>query len=384
MSERHIFFATCLQGLEPVLHAEAKHLRLARIERQVGGVHFEGTLHDAWRANLELRTAGRVLLRVARFEAGDGDALYRGASGVDWTRFLSAGGTLHVQARSNQSQLDHTLFVEQRVKDAVVDGFREREGQRPSVDATEPDLRIHVHLFRDRCTLLADTTGAPLYKRGWRRTQGRAPLTETLAAGLLALSDWDGRSPLIDPFCGSGTILVEAALRASGIPVGSFRDGFAFERWPGHEAPRWRKLLEAARSPRPLPKRLVLRGSDSDPARLEDARANLAAVGWEEQVQLELADAAEFAPRRGWNGWVVSNLPYGRRVGSIEPLVHLHRRFGARLREHCAGYHVALLTGDPRLADALELHRPTRLGLRNGPIECELVLAQLDPDDAAG
>jgi putative N6-adenine-specific DNA methylase len=237
---RETFFATCAPGLEPVLHEELAGLRLARIERQVGGVRFEGGIEDAWRANLNARTAVRILLRLARFEAASADALYAGASAVDWGRFLRPDGTFRVDAHSNESALDHTLFVEQRVKDAVADAFRARHGARPSVDLEDPELSIRVHLFRDRCTLSVDTSGESLHKRGWRRFQGRAPLAETLAAGIVLLSGWDRRSPLLDPFCGSGTVLIEAAWIAGGVPPGHLRKRYGFERWIGHDAARWR------------------------------------------------------------------------------------------------------------------------------------------------
>ncbi|NOT31438.1 MAG: hypothetical protein HOP15_13405, partial [Planctomycetes bacterium] len=165
-AERSVFFVTCARGVEPVLHAEAKAIGLAKIERQVGGVRFEGTRADGWRANLMLRTAVRVLQRLERFEARDGDALYAAVHALEWERWLAPEGSLAVQAQSTESALDHTQFVEQRVKDAVVDRFRARTGTRPSVDRDDPDLGIHLHLYRDRATLSLDTSGEALHKRG--------------------------------------------------------------------------------------------------------------------------------------------------------------------------------------------------------------------------
>jgi putative N6-adenine-specific DNA methylase len=367
------FFATCAPGLEPVLHDEAKALRLGKLERQVGGVYFEGRIEDAWRANLWLRTAVRVLMRVARFQARDADELYAGARTVDWTRFVRPDGTLVVDAHSKDSALDHTLFVEQRVKDAVVDSLRERHGARPTVVKEGADLGLHAHLFRDRCTLLVDTSGESLHKRGWRRFQGRAPLAETLAAGVVLLSGWDRRAPLIDPFCGSGTILVEAALLASGVAPGNFRESFGFERWPGHDAERWRAERERARSAARPPAKLAVLGRDRDRAAVEGARENLAAAGVEGLVQLETGDALELAPRKGWNAWIVSNLPYGERVGDAREVRELYRRFSELLRERCAGYHVALLGPRNELARALGLPGARAIPLSNGGIECELV-----------
>src|SRR5438105_4948511 len=206
IAERAEFFVTCAPGIEPILHGEIRALKLSKVERQVGGVRFEGTSRDAWRANLELRTAVRVLRKLARFEARDESALYAGVASLDWSRFLRPDGRLRVDAHSKESALEHTLFVEQRTKDAIVDALRAQHGTRPSVDLEDPDLGVYVHLFRDRCTVLVDTSGDSLHKRGWRKFQGRAPLAETLAAAVVLASGWDRRAPLLDPFCGSGTI----------------------------------------------------------------------------------------------------------------------------------------------------------------------------------
>jgi len=374
---RQTFFATCAPGLEPVLHGELCALGMARVERQTGGVHFEGRIEDAWRANLELRSAVRVLWRLARFPARDSDELYAGVRAVGWERYLTPAGTFAVQARARESALDHTLFVAQRVKDGVVDALRARFGSRPSVDKESPHVRVQAHLFRDRCTLLVDTSGESLHKRGWRRFQGRAPLSETLAAAIVMMSGWDRRAPLLDPFCGSGTILVEGALLAADLAPGLLRERFGFERLPGFDAAHWTALRAAARARIAPPRKLRLIGADRDPAVLAGAAANLAAAGLERAVELEAADAAEFAPRRGWNAWIVTNPPYGQRVGDERELEPLYRAFGRRLREHCGGYRLALLSGSPLLSAALALEPERRTPLRNGALECELIELEL-------
>lgn len=377
MASRCSLFATCAPGLEPALHAEMRALRFARLERQVGGVYFEGDERDVWRANLELRTAVRVLQRVARFQAPDRDSIYAGAHEVPWEGFLTPDGTLSVTAHARDSALFHTGFVAQLVKDAVVDRFRERTGRRPSVDKDAAVLSLRVHLVKDRCSLLLDTTGPSLHKRGWRRHQGRAPLAETTAAALLILSGWDRRSPLVDPFCGSATILIEALLLASGRAPGATRAGFAFERWLGHDEAAFEALRARSREPRPTPPKLQLIGSDKAPEAIAGARENLAALGIEDCVRLELADARDFDPRRGWNGWVVTNPPYGERVGKPSELVDLYRKFGARLQEAAGGYHLGLMTSGEPLVEALGLGEMTRHPLSNGPLDCTLLTGEL-------
>ncbi len=372
-----VFFAMCAPGLEPVLHDEIRALRFGKVERQVGGVHFEGQLRDARQANLWLRSAVRVLQRVDRFEARDADALYNGVSAVDWSRFLRPEGTLVVDARSRDSALDHTLFIEQRVKDAIVDQFRARTGERPSVDKDSPELGVFVHLYRDRCTLLVDTTGDSLHKRGWRRFQGRAPLAETLAAAIVSMSQWDRRAPLLDPFCGSGTLLIEGALAAAGIAPGGFRERFGFEHWPSHDAQEWQAQRDVARSAGAFPSKLIVRGWDASADVVESARENVAAAGLDGHLELEVGDVQDFAPRPGWNAWVVTNPPYGERVGDARRLTPLYRAFGQILAERCRGYHLALLSGNELLEEALGVKTTKVVPLKNGALDCRLLLATL-------
>ena len=377
---RATLFATCAPGVEPVLHAEARGLRLARLERQVGGVRFEGTRRDVWRANLCLRSAVRVLQRLARFEAADEDALYEGVAAIDWSRWLASDGKLWVDAQTRDSNLSHSRFLAQRVKDAVVDRLRGVAGERPTVDRRDYDLRLHLHLFRNRATLSVDTSGESLHRRGWRTAQGRAPLAETLAAALVLASGWDRRAPLIDPFCGTGTILVEGGLFAAGRLPGALRGGFAFERFPDHDAGAYRALREklvAASLRAPGRRAPTLVGSDREPQRIAETEAHLERTGLLAGARLATMDLRDFAPRRGWNGWIVSNLPYGERVGGGEAL-ELARELGARLRRDCSGYHVALLVGSAEQAEALGLPRAQRRVLVNGGLECVQVLAELE------
>jgi 23S rRNA G2445 N2-methylase RlmL len=330
-------------------------------------------------------------------------------------------GSLIVSARTRQSKLDHSLFLEQRVKDAVVDRFRSAGNTRPSVERDTPDLSIHVQLFRDRATLSLDTSGEPLHKRGWRLHQGRAPLAETLAAALILFSGWDRKAPLLDPFCGSGTIPIEAAWLAAGIRPGSKRS-FGFEGWLGHDAPRYRSWrAELDRSPRSSrPPRIE--GADTDRRRIEEARANAGHAGVQEQARFERGDARQLALRPGWNAWIVTNLPYGQRIGGqrgggqpvgrtgaaerptrgrrpVHParsggrrerrpdpeveappsqeLLELYRDFGARLRRDGRGSSVALLSGSSTLTQALGLEGMRQIPLENGGLPCELVLGRI-------
>jgi len=366
-------FVTCAPGVEPFLDAELEALRARKRERQVGGVSFEGGWQDIWRANLELRTGIRVLSRVGRFQARDADELYRGVMKVDWSRYLGPEATIAVRAHSRDSALDHTLFVEQRVKDAVCDQERERIGSRPSVDKSSPTLRIHAHIFRDRVTLSIDTSGDSLHRRGWREIQGRAPLSESLAAALLMSSGWNQRQPLLDPFCGSGTFLVEGAWMAMDRAPGLERR-FAFEGWPEHDASSFDALRAELRTRvKPLGKRVVW-GADVDRKAVEATRHNLERAGLAESVQVELADARSFSPRQGWNAQVLTNPPYGERVGEERKLVSTYEAFGGALLEHAEGFNVSLLSGNPSLARRLGLPQPSEwTDIMNGALACRLL-----------
>jgi 23S rRNA G2445 N2-methylase RlmL len=373
---RETFLATCGPGIEPYLLAEARALRLSKTEGRPGGVHFTGTIRDAWKANLHLRTASRVLLQLARYDAPDAQSLHAGALEVEWERYLRPAGSFAVQVRTRNSALGHAVYVAQCVKDAVADRFRERTGRRPDVDLDDPDLRIHARLLSDRVTLFADTSGQALHRRGWRTYLGGAPLKENLAAACLMAAEWDGRSPLLDPFCGSGTILVEGAMMAGGVPPG-VRRGFGFERWPGHDRKRWEAEVGKAREEGAVPKKLILRGWDADPATVEGARENLAAAGIEANAEVERAPVGEFAPKKGWNAWVVTNPPYGERSGKKSELAGVYRKLGEVLRRHCGGYRAAVLSGNPDLARHLGIEPRSRVALKNGPIDCELLLLDL-------
>jgi putative N6-adenine-specific DNA methylase len=370
--ERHEHFVTCARGLEPLLHAELKALKFGNIERQVGGVQFTGTALDAARANLELRTAIRVLRRVATFAAADEASFHAGAKSVPWEQWI------RIDATTSDSRLDHTHYLEQLAKDAICDRFRESSGARPSVDLDDPVLPVRVHLSKDRCKLLLDTSGDSLHKRGWRVHQGKAPLAETFAAALVLHSGWDLRSPLVDPFCGSGTILVEALLKALDWSPGLFRKRFAHERWKDHDAAamaRLRAELEARRKPASsVQGRLQVVGRDASATALDEARANLRAAGLVDLVRLEQGRAEDWRPKRGWNAWLVSNPPWGERIGDERAARAMLEALGHALRQDGTGWTACVLSGNPELERAMGLGGAPFATWHNGGIECRAVV----------
>lgn len=358
------FFATAAKGTEPLLRDELNELGLPRVRADRGGVHFGAEPRDAYRVCLWSRIAQRVLEPLSEFDCPDEDALYAGVRGLDWRRVLDADHTLAVRAACRSSRLTHTQYIAQRTKDAIVDQLREQLGARPSVDRHAPDVQLFVHLVKDRATVYLDYSGDSLHEHGFRKQQGQAPIKETLAAALVRYSGWDRASPLVDPMCGSGTLLLEAGLWAARRAPGLARDSFGFERWADFDAAAaqtMRELREEAQS-LALPLELSLIGSDTDPVALEAARANAEQAGL--RVNLRLAPLTSAVPSADRGGLVI-NPPYGERLsrgsGLADELAHSLRRFDR--------YQRAVI-----LPRAFELPIPADkfLLVFNGAIECEL------------
>ena len=358
------FFATAAKGTEPLLRDELNELGLPRVRADRGGVHFGAEPRDAYRACLWSRIAQRVLEPLSEFASPDEDALYEGVRAIDWRRVLDAEHTLAVRAACRSSRLTHTQYIAQRTKDAVVDQLREQLGARPNVDRRAPDVQLFVHLVKDRASVYLDYSGDSLHEHGFRKQQGAAPIKETLAAALVRYSGWDGASPLVDPMCGSGTLLLEAGLWAARRAPGLARGSFGFERWADFDATAlqsMRELREEAQSlARPL--EFSLLGSDTDPEVLEAARANAEEAGL--RVNLRLAPMASAAPSADHGGLLV-NPPYGERLsrgsGLSGDLAAMLRRF--------EGYQRGLIV--PRGFE-LPVRSDKFLLVFNGAIECEL------------
>ena len=358
------FFATAAKGTEPLLRDELTELGLPRVRADRGGVHFGAELGDAYRACLWSRIAQRVLEPLTEFPCPDEDSLYAGVRTVDWRRVLDAERTLAIRAACRSSRLTHTQYIAQRSKDAIVDQLRERLGARPSVDKHAPDVQLFVHLVKDRATVYLDYSGDSLHEHGFRMQQGAAPIKETLAAALVRYSGWDRASPLVDPMCGSGTLLLEAGLWAARRAPGLSRPDFGFERWADFDEVAKRTLAELREEAQALAKPLdfTLFGSDSDARALEAARANAEQTGL--RVNLRLAPLTSAAPSADHGGFV-TNPPYGERLSrsadAPSELTAALRRFES--------YQRALIV--PR-AFELSLKSSSYLLVFNGAIECEL------------
>lgn len=364
------FFAPCPRGLEALLARELSGLGARSVTEVAGGVAFSGNWETCYRANLWSRLASRVLWRIGQFAYRDEGDLYEAARAIDWPAHFSVERSIRVNVTAQKSPLKSLEFATLRVKDAVCDRFREARGRRPNVDRAAPDVRVHAFLEGERGVLYLDTSGEPLFKRGWRKDAVEAPLRENLAAGIVMLTGWRPDEPLLDPMCGAGTLLVEAAAMARGRPPGA-RRGFGFERLAGFDGALWRRLQEEAARPLASAPRLALYGSDIDARALDAARRNLAAAGVERWVQLERADILERAAPAA-AGVLIANPPYGERIGSAEDLAKLYPRLGDALKQRFAGWRCFFFTADTRLAKLIRLEPARRVPLYNGALECRL------------
>ena len=384
----HRLYVTAPAGTADLAAEELAACGVVALKVERGGVAFEGTLEQAYRACLWSRVANRVLLAVAEFPAATPEALYDGVRTVDWSEHLGVDGTLAVACTSGRSAITHTQFAALKVKDAVVDQFRERTGVRPSVDVAAPDVRLNLHLDRDIATLAIDLSGDSLHRRGYRGAQGAAPLKENLAAAMLLRSGWaklvaadDGELGFVDPMCGSGSLAIEAALIAGDVAPGLLRNEFGFLRWRGHDEAVWQRLLTEAVERRAAARsdRLVLRAYDRDPAAVRATLDNATRAGFAKQLHAERREFADLPAAPAPRGLLAVNPPYGERLGEAEALKTVYAQLGDKLRESYVGWQAAVLTGNPPLGLELRLKAKRTHTMFNGPIECRLLRFDVEP-----
>jgi len=385
-------FAPCPRGLEAALVEELGELGVAGAVAVAGGVHFTASWRDVYRVNLYSRLASRVLRRVARARYRSEDDIYRLAKTYDWSQWFAATATLRVDivtgSGRQRSALRSLEFVTLRVKDGICDRFREASGVRPSVDTRAPDVRVFGYLDAHDCTLYLDTSGEPLFKRGWRSEAGEAPLRENLAAGILRIAGWTPGVALLDPMCGSGTFAVEAAQRALAIAPGR-RRAFGFERLANFDAKSWDALQAeadataetAARDPSAA---ALIRASDVSGDAVTLTRANLERAGVAADIAADIApkqvDARQVRPHAE-SGLIVTNPPYGERIAirgeagasdDDDAATRFFSEFGNTLKQRFAGWTCHVLTSDMNLQKKLRLAPDRRVPLYNGAIECRL------------
>ncbi len=368
------FFASCPRGLEALLAEDLTAAGVSELQPIPGGVHFVADWPTCYAANLNSRIATRILWRVAHGRYAKEDDIYNLALDCAWSTWFAAAQTIRVDVTAVKSPLKSLEFITLRIKDAVCDRFRADTGKRPSVDTREPDVRVHGFITADECTLYIDTSGAPLYQRGLRQKTVEAPLKENVAAGILRLSGWQPGTPLLDPMCGSGTFLLEAAQMALNIAPGAGRD-FGFQRLKNFQLDAWKKLLDQAMDAEKPATNAQIYGSDISPVAVRAALANLDRAGLLPAVKLSSGDVLEIdAPANHGNspGIMIANPPYGERLSELDELAAFYPLLGSALKRSFAGWHCYLLSADLRLPKLMRLTPSKKTPLYNGAIECRL------------
>lgn len=367
---------TTLAGLEEVLAEELRALDLEYIKIGTRAVTCSGNLRQMYEANLWCRTAIRVLKPFRNFKARDEKDLYAQVQKIDWSEYLDLDQTFAISAAVSHSTFEHSLYVAQLTKDAIVDQFRKEIGRRPSVDKVHADVRFNLHMHENMVTLSMDSSGDSLHRRGYRLQTNVAPLNEVLAAGIIELTGWDRKSPFIDPMCGSGTFLIEAAMMAQNIAPGLYRrDPYGFESWKDYDAGLFEMLWKTAEAKASFDPKAAIIGYDIDPDYVQAARNNIENAGLENIIKVEEADffktEAPAAP-----GVVVMNPPYNERIIS-EDIDLLYKNIGDTLKNNYQGYDAFVFTGNLEAAKNVGLRASRRTPLYNGPIDCRLLKYEL-------
>ncbi len=379
-SDSFALFLSCARGLEPLLAQEAAALGAAQPREQNGGVACTADWSSAYRICLWSRLASRVLLPLTQYEAVDAEQLYNGAKLIDWPGWFSANRSFAVEVAGHSNVLTHTHFAALKVKDAIADRFRDDHGRRPDVDADNPDVPVHLHLNGANINLSLDLSGGSLHRRGYRARGASAPLKETLAAAILLRAGWPEVAlrggALIDPLCGSGTLVIEGAYMAGDIAPGLARERYGFQALRNYDSTLWGQLLAEARERKQagLGKLPPLFGQDVDGATLRTARRNAELAGLSEHIQWAQADVSTARPGGEVPGLVVANPPYGERLGSEAELIKLYSLLGHGLKQHFGGWRAAIFTGRPDLGPRLGLRAEKMYSLFNGDLPCKLLL----------
>jgi putative N6-adenine-specific DNA methylase len=364
------FFATCPRGLEALLADELLAQRALKIVVTDGGVSFEGNLDTMYRVNLHSRIATRIMSRVAQGSYTSEEDIYKATFKLNWPSWFKVNQTIRVKVTGVKCPLKSLDFVTLRIKDAVCDRFREEGALRPSVSVRDPDVRIHAYLTQDQYQLYLDTSGAPLYQRGFRDVSVIAPLRENLAAGIIMLSGWIPGTPFLDPMCGSGTFLIEAAMMAVNQPPGMKRT-FGFQKLTSFDEGLWKKIeSEAMNKMKPI-EFLDIYGSDMDLRAVRVARHNLKVAGLEEVTKVMQSDFIKLEPPTS-EGTLVTNPPYGQRIGEDEDLKEVYPAWAKHMKESFGGWNTYFLTADLEMPKDMRLKPTKKTPLYNGALECRL------------
>jgi len=370
------YFATVARGLESIAAQELERLGAQEVRPDFTGVHFVGDRALLYRVNLWSRTIFRVLVPIREFSCYNADMLYREVQKISWEEYLHPHNTLAVDCTGGNQQLNHTHYTALQVKNAIVDQQRRKSGGRSSVDTENPDVRINVHIYQNRGILSLDSSGNSLHRRGYRPAMGLAPLKETLASALLDMAEWDSSLPFFDPLCGSGTLPLEAGLKALNIAPGLFRQKFGFFSWLDFDEDLWLRLREEAENSRIPDLKAVIAGSDRDPDVITQARTNAKGCGIGDKVKFTETELSQVEAIAGC-GVIICNPPYGERLGDARELGDLYKMLGDIFKQRFKGWTAFILTGNKELAKRVGLKAARRMPVYNGSLPCTLLKYEL-------
>ncbi len=359
--------AKTLQGLEDVLATELQQIGATDIVKERRGVSFSGTNETLYKANLHCRTAIRILKPIKTFKAKNPEEIYDEVRKMDWDKFMDVKSTFLIDSVVYSETFTHSKFVTYKVKDAIVDYFNEKCQNRPSISLTNPDLYINIHISHNDCSISLDSSGESLHKRGYRSVQTEAPISEVLAAGLIMLSGWHGQCDFLDPMCGSGTLLIEAAMIALNIPPGVFRKEFAFEKWKDFDSELFDKIYNDDSCEKPFAHKIY--GSDISQQAIKIAEQNIKNAGFSKYISLQKASFIDLeAPTE--KTIIITNPPYGERMGGRD-VIDFYGEIGERLKHHYAGVEAWIISSNKEGFDKIGLKPTKKYALLNGSIECE-------------
>ena len=368
MEQTFELIAKTFMGLEPVLAKELTQLGANDVQIGRRMVSFTGDKEMMYRANFQLHTAIKILKPIQRFKAHSADDVYEEIKKLDWTDYLSGDKTFAVDSVVFSEEFRHSKFVSYKVKDAIVDQLRERTGKRPNISVANPDLRLHIHVAEDQCTLCLDSSGESLHRRGYRQESVEAPINEVLAAGIILMTGWQGETDFIDPMCGSGTFLIEAALIARNMAPGLFRKEYAFEKWADFDADLFDRIYNDDSQEREFNHHIY--GYDIDFKAVNTARTNVKAAGLSDCISVEQQDFKDFTQPKD-KAIIVTNPPYGERI-STPNLLETYRMIGERLKHQFMGGDAWILSYREECFEQIGLKPSIKIPLYNGSLECEL------------
>ncbi len=363
------YFAKTYKGLEQILAAELQSLGAQQIVPDFRGVRFIGDKEIMYKVNYQSRLALRILEKVAECHVKDDNALYEQVYAIDWPSIFDKKQHFCVDAVGITDQFKNTQYTALKTKDAIVDKFRDTFGVRPSIQTEMPDYRVHVHLFKQQANIYLDTSDTSLHLRGYRRHLGKAPMSEVLAAGLIHLSEWDKSSTLIDPMCGSGTLLLEAAMMAMNWPAQFFRKDFGFFRWLDFDGQLWEKVRSTANDARQMDLPTPLLGYDIDPVMVRKAKDNVIAAHCYGDIKIELADFFELEHEGSSKGTLLFNPPYDDRL-KIPRAGEFFKKLSDQIKHQWKGYTVWVLLPDTQDAKSFSLRPSRKISVMNGPTPC--------------